>query len=161
MRRNQLDLATSQPRLLTDEIRHEPIGSDYSRVRRLPLVSDSPIPHENEDGINPLMDVAILFDHAADFCGIRNRLIETIVFFRTSIDEQSFAVPETNLSRATPEFRLDGEDSSGADNNVIDIESVALQIMKRLVTESAKSLQDFRHMQLSSLTAIQSAELVK
>ena len=159
MRRDELDFTSCQPRLLVDDVIDEFVRSNDTRICRLPSVSNPPITYENQHRADPFFNFAILPDHPAHLGGVRYCLIKTILFLRSSIDKQTFAIAKCDLASSATKFRFNGIDAGGPDHNMVDIESVAGQVMSHTVSVVPQIIQNLGHSHFPVFTTIEATKL--
>jgi hypothetical protein len=155
MRCDQLDLFPGQARLLIRDVICQPVRRDNANVGRLPFISDSPITDKNDESTHPFVAAAILVDQSPHLGGVRNCLVEAILFLCSAIDKDPFAITKRDLAASAPEFRLDRKDPGWSDHHMIDVITVAFQVVGDAVSVGAKIIQDFRDTEFPALPTVQ------
>ena len=155
MRGDQFDLVLREARLLIDNIFDEAVDSNDAGICRLPFVSDSPIPDENNQCPDPIVDIAIPLDHPPHVSCVPHCLVQAILFFGLAIDEQSLAIPKCDLPPAASEFGLDHKNPRGTDHDVINVKTIPNQIVKGVISIWTQVIQDLCNAHFAALTANQ------
>ena len=100
----------------------------------------------------------MLPDHSPHVEGIASRLPQAIAFLFSFTNKESLTVAKADLSRAAAKFRFDYEHTCWAHQHMIDVESLAHDVMDRPIANRPQLFEAFRHRQLPALAAIQIAK---
>ena len=142
MGRDELDLAARELGLTLIKVATELICCKNTRISLTPRILNAPITDKHYERIHPAVDSASVLEDSPHLRRVSACLLQTILFFMNTPDEQAFAISESDLALAAAELRFNREDTRRPDHDVIDIEAVSAQIVERLITRG--SLRSFR-----------------